>query len=99
MDKYLDVNNITKKKLIISKPFWNDELTCLWKDMRRHQKTFLRQKYQSGQKLLDKKIRQYERKYEQNQILEIERLKLSITLMNSGNILRVWALGNKILFL
>ena len=90
MDKYLDVknNNITRtrKKLKISKPFWNDELTCLWKDMRRHQKTFtnctgnnnfktnLRQKYQSAQKLLDKKIRQYERKYKQNQILEIERL-------------------------
>ena len=54
--------------------------------MRRHQKTFtdclgnsnlktnLRQKYQSAQKLLDKKIRQYKRKYKQNQILEIERL-------------------------
>ena len=54
--------------------------------MRRHQniftnctsnsnlKTNLRKKYQSAQKLLDKKIRQYERKYKQNQILETERL-------------------------
>ena len=72
MDKYLNVkNNIvtrTRRKLKISKPFWNDELTCLWKDMRRHQniftnctgnsnlKTNLRKKYQSAQKLLDKKI-------------------------------------------
>ena len=54
--------------------------------MRRHQniftnctgnsnlKTNLRKKYQSAQKLLDKKNRQYDRKYKQNQILEIERL-------------------------
>ena len=54
--------------------------------MRRHQniftnctgnsnlKTNLRKKYQSAQKLLDKKIRQYEQKYKKNQILEIERL-------------------------
>ena len=90
MDKYLNVknNNVTRtrRKLKISKPFWNDELTCLWKDMRRHQniftnctgnsnlKTNLRKKYQSAQKLLDKKNKQYERKYKQNQILEIERI-------------------------
>ena len=90
MDKYFNVknNNVTRtrRKIKISKPFWNDELTCLWKDLRRHQniftnctgnsnlKTNLRKKYQSAQKLLDKKIRQYERKYQQNQILEIERL-------------------------
>ena len=90
MDKYLNVknNNVarTRRKLKISKQYWNDELICLWKDMRSHQniftnctgnsnlKTNLREKYQSAQKLLDKKIRQYERKYKQNQILEIERL-------------------------
>ena len=41
MDKYLNVknNNVTRtrRKLKIFKPLWNDELTCLWKDMRRHQ--------------------------------------------------------------
>ena len=90
MAKYLHVknNNVTRtgRKLKLSKPFWNDELTCLWKDMRRHQNSFtnctgnsnlktnLGKQFQSGQKLPDKKIRQYERKYKQNQILEIERL-------------------------
>ena len=35
MDEHLQYNNVCQKKvrkmLKMSKPFWNDELTCLWK--------------------------------------------------------------------
>ena len=77
MDKHLQYNNVCqkkgRKKLKVSKPFWNDELTCLWKNMRMHEKCFpkckgsyknkclLRKRFSDAQKAFDKKLRFFER--------------------------------------
>ena len=79
MDCYLKYSVVTDKKvsegLKLQKPYWDNELTCLWKSLREHKKLFTRYKGPSGQmkkKLrinykasenkLDKLLRQKERK-------------------------------------
>ena len=48
MDKYLDVKSVkskTRKMCKFSKPYWNSELTALWKDMCRLEKHYLKMSF------------------------------------------------------
>ena len=45
MDKYLEIKNVNPKShklLKFSKPYWNDYLTVVWKNMCKHEKLFLK---------------------------------------------------------
>ena len=87
MDSFLDYKGSgfqTKKKFKFSKPFWNEELTDYWKNMREYEKEYIKCKGNKRQKtkklcdfkfarsLFDKKLRYYERSYFRDKALEIE---------------------------
>ncbi len=87
MDSYLEYRNVrrgTGKKLRTSKPYWNDELTKLWRDVHLKQTAFLRFKgtrseknkcfseYKVAQRTFDKRKRQTERQYYKSTLLKIE---------------------------
>ena len=92
MDKHLDYKCQSKslrKKFKSYKPFWNSELTKLWKDMcskeravrcvknnSQYKKT-LRSKFISARKTFDKSLRYYERQYNRNIIANIEDVSTS----------------------
>lgn len=80
-----DWSRKSKKKLRIHKPYWNNELTELWKTMRNHEKKFLkcnvkdrhkkrelRENFKHAQNILDKRIRYYERNHNRTLALNIE---------------------------
>ena len=81
MDKYINYKSqgkMLRKKFKSYKPFWNSELTSLWKDMchkersvrcltsnLQHKKS-LRMKFSTARKTFDKRLRYYERQYNKN---------------------------------
>ena len=88
MDTYLDYRgsgNRTKKKCKLSKPYWNDNLTALWREMRNAEKEFLAFKgnklqrgkllsnFKNARNMFDKRLRYYERSYFRDKALEIEK--------------------------
>lgn len=68
-------SNKTKKRFRNHKPYWNEELSTLWKDMHFKERSFLkctgntnskrlkRLQFQSAQKLFDRRLRFYERRH------------------------------------
>ncbi len=75
----------TKKKFKVSKPFWNNELTEMWKIMHENEKLFCKYKgksrrekdklfhtYKVSLKEFDKKLRFFERKYNEGLTQNIE---------------------------
>jgi hypothetical protein len=80
-----DWSKRSRKRLRLHKPYWNDELTELWKRMREMEKQFLkcdstnkslkntcRQRYKESRNTLDKRIRFYERKHKKQLAFNIE---------------------------
>ena len=91
MDKYLEhKNNIGvkhNKHNKFYKPYWNNELTVLWKDMVLKEKLFLktectcfnektlkRSEFITARSTFDKQLRYYQRQYQKQQIDEIENM-------------------------
>ena len=87
MDQYLqfkDVSKKSRKKFKCHKPFWNPELTSLWREMRDAERLFvrctagrgvrcdLRSAFQRKQVAFDKCLRQTERTYNKEQANYIE---------------------------
>ena len=74
----------TKKRYKFHKPFWTEELTVLWKTMRKSERTWKKCKGSQAQKQhffntfklnrhsFDKRLRQVERCYNRKQILKLE---------------------------
>ena len=73
----------TRKKNRKSKPFWNDALDMLWRDMRYKEKKFKKCKnrierrnlwndFKLAQYQFDKQFRHYRREYSVNQMVKIE---------------------------
>ena len=81
--QYRDAKPSTGKKLRLSKPFWCDELTSLWKTYHTTENEFLAFKgprrvrnevfhaYKTAQHMFDKRKRQIEREYNKTKLLEI----------------------------
>lgn len=90
-----------KKKWKPCKPYWNDELTVLWKDMHAKETKFykfkggrqireqLRQEYKTSLWNFDKLLRTQKRRYERGQLLEIEEI-------NTKNPSEFWKRINKL---
>ena len=89
MDKFLNVKTLAsglKKKYKISKPYWTDELTCLFKNMCEKEKLYLRYRgsrqqksrlctdFLTAQNYFDKSLRKAKRIYNKKQIEHIEEL-------------------------
>ena len=87
MDKYLDLPNAkrkTRKMFKISKPYWNKNLTILWKDMCKCEKIYLKMNscnteknkafkgFKEARNKFDKALRKAERQYNRNFIDSIE---------------------------
>ena len=85
----LNLNNVSPKSRKMyknSKPYWNDDLTSKWKQMVEDEKKFKRFKGHRSQKnrlklnfdisrdVFDKSLRQAERKYNNNIVLNIEQM-------------------------
>ena len=80
-------NSKSNNKFRKSKPFWNDDLSQLWKNVctkekiflgfrcdlpqQRAHKTLLRQDYNNSRKMFDKKFRYFKRKYKAKQMSEL----------------------------
>ena len=92
MDKLLDSGNINhhvKKRLKVYKPFWDEELTNLWKDMKNKQKLYLKNKksqnrnvryknsFLASRNVFDRTLRQKERKYKHEQLENLESVSTS----------------------
>ena len=92
MDKYLVVGNSSKrskKKFKISKPYWNENLTNLWRSMKnreseylhfrgsRYEKQRLHFQYKTARHLFDKTLRQCERAYIHEKANELEKCNTS----------------------
>jgi hypothetical protein len=86
MDEYLEYRDASKqgrKRLKHSKPYWNDELFHLWKDMHTKERALLRCKggqnirnmlrheFYLARSIFDKKFRFFERKYKHDKLIEI----------------------------
>ena len=84
--KYKTCGKPVKKQLKNSKPFWCEELDDLWKNLREKEKRYngkqlttnLRKKYRTdfknAQNIFDKRLRQVERQYNHNKIIQIEQV-------------------------
>ena len=87
MDKYLKFTECgpsTKKRWKHSKPYWNEELTELWKSMRNKERTYLKfrgdrrnkalhlNNFKHSRHTFDKKLRSCERKYYYDKATELE---------------------------
>ncbi len=87
MDKYLkysESSKQTRKRYKNHKPYWNERLNELWKDMRdsevvyiqcrgsRHRKSYLRNQFVYKRQIFDKALRGAERSYNTNKLLDIE---------------------------
>ena len=84
---YKDISKKERKTFRNFKPFWNEELTNLWKEMVRSRKNYekfkgerhvqnrLRAEYKDKRNLFDKRLRQEERRYNRGKMLEIESLE------------------------
>ena len=82
---YIDVCSSSRKRYKVNKPFWNDELKGLWKNMNLHERKFrnfsknksiLRQniylEFKTARILFDKRLRYHERKYNKGNLIIIE---------------------------
>ena len=81
-----DATRKSRRRYKHNKPYWNDELSGLWKIMRDKERIFLkctqgkqikharRQEYKSAQDLFDKRLRQLERQYKRSLANDIETL-------------------------
>ena len=84
---YFDCSKHTRKRYKSQKPFWNDELHSLWKEMRDKEKDFLkcnrhvsgnlqysylRSQFKHAQHCFDKRLRFHERKFKLGLQIEIE---------------------------
>jgi hypothetical protein len=89
MDQYLcykDASTRTRKKFRNFKPYWNDQLTLLWKNMKEAEKAFLkcrgasdvkqrlRTKFMHERQIFDKALRRSERNYFKDVADEIEKI-------------------------
>lgn len=91
MDKYFRCDNAkaSKKRLRISKPFWNDELANLWKRMKASEREYLqackrklcknvlfklKTTFTDSRNLFDKTFRRLERSYNRQHVDKIESL-------------------------
>ena len=89
MDKYLEIKNVNPKScklLKFSKPYWNDNLTVLWKNMCKYEKLFLKAKgsklekrnaqnlFKEARNKFDKNLRKCERNYKKQMADNIESL-------------------------
>ena len=85
--KYTDASTKVKKKLKNSKPYWNSNLTELWKNMNKTEKIFLKYKgncrrnkglilnnFKLAQRTFDKELRRASRRYNMNVVNEIDEL-------------------------
>jgi hypothetical protein len=84
---YKDISSKERKFFRNFKPYWNMELTALWKDMVKSRKLYerfngnkqtlhqMRVEYKMKRTRFDKTLRQMERKYKRGQMLEIETLE------------------------
>ena len=87
MDKYLKFTECgpsTKKRWKHSKPYWNEELTELWKSMRNKERTYLKfrgdrrnkalhlNNFKHSRHIFDKKLRSCECKYYYDKATELE---------------------------
>ena len=87
MDKYLNYksqSSISQKKFKYHKPFWNQELTQLWKNMCQKEKKFrsfigakqtkneIRNEFLASRKLFQKRLRYYERQFDNRFIENLE---------------------------
>lgn len=82
-------NSNCKKRFKYYKPYWDEELTRLWKDMHdcekqfarfsgnRHEKLKRKNNLQYAQKRFDKALRKKERMFNRNKIEELERVQTS----------------------
>ena len=68
------------------KPFWNDELTSLWREMRIKERAYLKSKpsrervlnriaFKSAQDIFDKRYRFFERAFKKKEMFEIENIR------------------------
>lgn len=83
-----DCTEKTPQKIKYHKPYWNEELTSLWKTMRENEKQFLKTKsnhrdnrellriYKLSQNSLDKRIRYYERRWRRGVALELDEISV-----------------------
>ncbi len=82
--QYRDVRSGTGKKLRMSKPYWNHELTDLWRSYHLKENEFLKYRgyrhgketcfsdYKRAQETFDKRKRQIEREFYKSELLKIE---------------------------
>ena len=88
--EYRDCSTRTRKKFKHFKPFWNEELTDKWKNMKDAEKVFTKMKQKSEHGLrfakdnflrarseFDRLLRQTERQYYRNEALELERINVN----------------------
>ena len=89
LDQYLclpQCTSGTRKRYKYNKPFWNEELTILWKTMRNSKNTWtkcqgseglkrcLHNKFKLNQNIFDKRLKQIERNFNKQQIPNIDEL-------------------------
>ena len=87
MDEYLQYSSAsksTRKRLKMHKPFWNNELTVFWKDMKtkehlfnkcngnRQEKTYRRNAFLNCRKVFDRELRRAERAFDKKLLNDIE---------------------------
>ncbi len=87
MDTYLDMGNAdrqTRKRYKSHKPFWDEELTNLWLDMKNRNRLFIKSKkalhskdqcyrdFKNAQSAFDKCLRRKERKYKRDQLENLD---------------------------
>ena len=82
--KYSDASKSTRKKYKNKKPYWNDHLSTLWREMNIKEKEFLkckgskqsrtlkRAQFIKARQTFDKNLRQAERQFNKQVILEID---------------------------
>ena len=87
--QYKEVSNVTRKRHKPYKPYWNTNLSQLWKDMHekekmcrkykgdRHRKLILKNKFVQAQQIFDKSLRSAERNYNRDTLENIEKLNVN----------------------
>ena len=87
--RYTDSSKKTRKKFKYFKPYWNDDLTCLWQNMREAEKQFLKCKtnnetrqrlhtnFKFKQKIFDKSLQKASRTYYRHIAENVEEIKTS----------------------
>ena len=98
--------NKNKRKLKYNKPFWNDELTALWKEMVRREKSMTKSRngvlkrqcmaeFKSARHNFDRRFRFYERQYKRGLMDEIEDLCTTDPKQFDNNLKKLGPRSNK----